>query len=294
MARRQGKTDPDSQVFEHAAAGVFELIDHMDQEVRAGEATLLARVEAALDQFSRVLARSDLPQPAIAPARLSLAVLIDARARAQPRLKLSSWSVLAQSRLFDGRNMSLAQVRTFAETAHGAGPDYAGLAVFLDHIAGQVQTGGRSLSRAGSNWGMFAVLSVAVFLLALAAYASWLEYRYHARIIDSFQKDIEGVAVSDATSRPDLAEALTRLADARDRVGRAVRHAPFRRVVRLPVVDSETYADGIYQTAVADTGPTTLAAVLEEVLATEGDSLELYDALRAFAVLSGDVDWSPD
>ncbi|WP_299666567.1 ImcF-related family protein [uncultured Ruegeria sp.] len=292
MGCRDAQTEAAKRVFEKAAAPVFDLIDHMDEEVRAGETTLLARVESALTAFTSTLERSNVPQPAIAPARLTLAALVDARARAQSRLKLASWGVLAQNRLFDGRDMPLSRIREFAATAREAGPEYAGLAEFLEDVAKQIQTGGRNLTRSQSSWGLFAALSVTVFLLALTGYACWLEYRFHTRISESFQQDIQGLTITPDVPRAELAQLLTQLSRAHDRVARAAQYAPFRRVVRLPGLDSETNAEAIYRDAVATTGPSTLAVALEGVLATEGDSLKLYDALRAFAVLSGDLDWS--
>ncbi len=292
MGRRDAQSEASKRVFEKAAAPVFELIDHMDEEVRAGETTLLARVDSALTAFTSILQSSNVPKPAIAPARLALAALVDARARAQSRLKLASWGVLAQNHLFDGRDMSLSRIRDFAATARDAGPEYAGLAAFLDDVAKQVQTGGRSLTRSRSSWGLFAALSVGVFLLALTGYACWLEYRFHARISENFQQDIVGLTIAHDMPRADLAQSLAILSRANDRVARAAQYAPLRRVVRLSKLDSESLAEATYREAVAATGPKTLATLLEEVLATEGDSLKLYDALRAFAVLSGDLDWS--
>lgn len=293
MARRDAQPASGKQVFEKAAGPVFNLIERMEEDLRAGETALLARAKEALSAFATALEQSDVPQPAIAPARLALAALIDTRARAQSALKLAVWSVLAQKELFDGHQMSLTRIREFSQTARDAGPDYAGLAAFLDDVAQQVQTGGRSLTRHRSNWGLFAVLSLLVFLLSLAGYACWLEYRFHARILDRFEQDIGAITLTPDMARAELANSLTQMSQARDRVVRAAQYAPLRRVVRLPQVDSETVAENRYRADVARVGPAAMATVLEEVLATEGDSLKLYDALRAFAVLSGDLEWSP-
>ncbi|MEM9496460.1 MAG: ImcF-related family protein [Pseudomonadota bacterium] len=281
------------ELYRQAARPVFALIEDLETEVRAGEVTLVGRAEDALRAFSQTLERSAAPRPAIAPARLALAVLIDARARAQPRLKLARWSASTRSRLFDGRDVTPATLGEFTRTAEGAGPDYAGLAEFLREIAGQVQSGGRALTRERSSWGWFAALSVVLVLGGLAGYASWLEYRFHAKINANFQQDIQRHQLTPDMTRRDIAQALTGLAEARDRVARAARFAPLRRTVRLPVGDSETLADTVYAEAVASHGLPVLSAALDEVLATEGDSLKLYDALRARGVLTGDTEWRP-
>ncbi len=293
MVRKDAQPVSGKQVFEKAAVPVFDLIDRMDDEVRAGEKALLARAKEALYAFTASLEMGDVPQPAIAPARLALAALIDTRARAQSSLKLAAWSVLTQSDLFNGHQMSLTRIREFCQTARDAGPDYAGLAAFLDDVARQVQTGGRSLTRQRSNWGLFAVLSFLVFMLSLVGYACLLEYRFHARILDRFEQDVGAITLTPDMARAELANSLTQVSQARDRVARAAQYAPLWRVVRLPRVDSETVAENRYQADVASVGPAVMASVLEDVLATEGDSLKLYDALRAFAVLSGDLQWSP-
>ena len=52
-------------------------------------------------------------------------------------------------------------------------------------------------------------------------------------------------------------------------------------------------ADAVYQTAVQKHLPGALARAVDTALATEGESLPLYDTLRAWSILSGQADWTP-
>ena len=283
----------DVQPYDQAAQKIYDLIDHLDDFVREGEHTLVERAAAALGAFEAMLKRSGVAEATLQPARYALAVLIDQKARMQPRLKLSTWSVLSQQKLFDGRDMSLVRIQDFQRTAAGAGQEYAGLAEFLDDVLARAQDKRSVQRRVKSNWGLISALCVAGFVACLVSYACFLEYRFHQRITESFRQELIAIGLDRNPQGADLAERLTQLAKAKSRVQRAASFAPLRRAVRLPVIDSETIAETAYADALQTHVPPAILAALEDTLATAGGSLDLYDALRALAVLKGDTDWTP-
>lgn len=288
-----GRAAQHDSSYDLSAKTVFDLIDHLDEYIPEGERALIERSVAALSEFENAMVRTNVPAPTIAPARYALAVLIDQRARQDPRLRLSTWNVLANQRLFDGRDMSTDRIRDFLKTAQKSGSEYHQLGLFLQRVIDRDADKRTGPRRKESNWSAFAAISLVVFLVALASYATWLEYRFHARITESFKQDEIAIGLDHNPTGADLARRMNLLSEAVDRVTRAAQLAPFRRVVRLPKIDSQTVAEGAYRAASERHVPRTLAIILDEQLATEGDALKLYDALRAWAVLSGDTDWTP-
>ncbi len=286
---------PDPTALDHAAGPVLDLIDDFERRVRAGEKALLAEAETALSLFERDAARGGAPPNTIKPARYALAVLLDLRARQVAGVSLGTWSVLAQRQLFEGRDISLARIREFRDTAARQGADYGDLERFLTALIERAEAG-RHAHRpvAGGRWGLRIAGYVVALALVLAGYAGWLEYRFHKRLSDVFAQE----ALSIGLDRPQTATGLVpRLDDLRaavDRVALAARRAPLRRGVRLPFVDGEALARDSYARAVRRHVPPVIAAGIEEVLATTGDGLVLYDALRAWGVLTGDEAWSVD
>lgn len=283
-----------AEPYTRAAAPVFEFLDHLEDFIRDGEHTLAARATAALDQFAKAAQAADLPKATIAPARYGLAVLIDQHVRQSPRVKLSTWGVLTHQRLFDGRDMSVARIRDFRRTAEEAGEDFKPLAAFLKDLINQDGRGKTVKREVKSQWGLAAAGCVTLFVLALASYAAWLEFRFHAGITEGFRQDQLTIGLDRNPTGGDLAERLTALATSVDRVSRAAALAPLRRTVRLPKFDSQYIAQTAYTDAVNTHVPPALITALEQTLATEGDALKLYDALRVWAILAGNTAWTPD
>ncbi len=285
---------PAADPYTQAAEPVFDFITHLDDFVGEGEHTLAARASAALEQFEKDAHRAAAPPATIAPARYGLAVLIDQNVRKRPRVKLSTWSVLSQQRLFDGRDMSMARIRDFRRTAQEAGADFQPLAAFLSDLIARDGRGMVIKRQTKSRWGVAAIGSIALFCLALAGYAAWLEYKFHAGITAGFRQDELAIGLDRNPKGGDLAERLTRLKTSVARVERAAELAPLRRSVRLPMFDSATIAAQSYEDAVNRHVPPAIIAALDQTLATEGDGLRLYDALRVWGVISGETSWSPD
>ena len=284
--------DPPS-ALDRAAAPVLDLVDGFEAQVAAGENVFLDRAAAALAAFERDAARAGVADPALKPARYGLAVLLDQRARRTSGVSLDRWSVLAQRKLFDGRDISLARIRDFRDTAARQGPEYADLERFLAGLIARADAGRHAHRRIESgNWALRIALYAAALAIVLVGYAGWLEYRFQARLIAVFEAEALNIGLDRPQAGATLIRRLDDMQAAVGRVTRAARHAPLRRAVILPAGDSEAFARAAYETAVRRHVPGAIAAGIEEVLATEGDGLILYDALRAWAVLTDETAWS--
>ncbi|WP_181870211.1 ImcF-related family protein [Paracoccus lutimaris] len=270
------------------------MIDDLDLRARRGARRLIDEAQALLDRFEADALRGGAPKPAIKPARYGLAVLLDHRARTLPQIEPGTWSVLVRRQLFDGRDMSLARIREFRAKAAAEGDSFAALDRFLAGLIARAEAGRHAHRRhGGGGWGWKVAGFVLALVLGLAGYAAFLEYRFHQRISASFDAEALTIGLDRPHEGADLTRRLADLRAAVARVSAAAAHAPLKRSVRLPVYDSEARAEAAYAEAVRRHVPGAIAGGLETVLATEGEGLVLYDALRAWSVLTGDDDWAP-
>ncbi len=287
-----GRAQPSG--LDRAAGPVLQMIDDLDLHGGRGAARLLDQAQALLDRFEADALRAGVARPAIKPARYAMAVVLDHRARTLPRIELGSWSVLARRQLFDGRDMSLARIREFQRKAAAQGGDYDDLARFLEALLGRVEIARDAHRRqAAGGWGWKVAGFALALVLGLAGYGVFLEYRYHQRINADFQAEILNIGLDRPRSGADLVRRLDEMRAAVGRVAGAAAQAPFKRLVRLPVLDSETRARAAYADAVRAQLPPAIASGIETTIATQGDGLVLYDALRAWAVLTGQDAWTP-
>jgi type VI protein secretion system component VasK len=281
--------------FDSAAGPVFELAGDMERLARGGVAGLVDTADAALKQFERDITRAGVPAAAVKPARYALAMLMDVNARRVQGLSLGTWSLLTQRQLFEGHDVPVARIREFRETAAKQGEGFADLERFLTDILNRAEAGRHAHRRIESgNWGLRIAGYLVLLMLGLAGYAGWLEYRFHARLIAAFDAEAVNIGLDRAQEGAALVRRLDDMHAAVERVAAAAARAPLKRVVRLPVGDGETYARARYRDAIEQHVPKAIADGIEEVLGTQGDGLTLYDALRAWSVLTGEQAWSVD
>ena len=292
MAQRDPSRD--DTIYDRAAKPIWALLETIEREAQAGEQRLVDGIAALLDRFELTAKRGGAPEATLKPARYALALLIDRRARQLPRLRLSTWAVLSRQKLFDGRDVTQERVRDFRDTARRQGREFDELERFLSGVLARIDglRKGPQRRRSG-NWGAWIAATLVVFLLAIAGYACFVEYRFHARLSAELETEITAIGLDRDPEGAELVDRLDKLAEARARLGRAVERAPFRRTFRLPLVDSETRIDALYAAEVTARVPRAIGDAIEQTIATEGEGLALYDALRAWAVLSGDNDWQP-
>lgn len=284
------KTPP--SVFDRAAHPVLDLVDNMERHARAGAAATVDAAEAALASFERDAARAGAAPNTIKPARYALAMLLDTRVRGSSGLSLNTWTVLAQRQLFEGHDVPIARIRDFRDTAAKQGDAYSDLERFLSDILSRAEAHRHAHRRIDSgHWGLRLAAYLLVLVLGLVGYAGWLEYRFHQKLITTFDAEALTIGLDRPQTGAALVERLNAMQSAVERVVSAAGRAPLRRIVRLPLGDGETHAREVYRAAVNRHVPPAIAKGVEEVLATQGDGLILYDALRAWSVLVGDDTW---
>ena len=272
---------PTTTAFDQAARPVLDWIGMFDRHARHDVREIVDEAARELRSFEKALTRAGIPAHAVKPARLALAVLMDGQARSNKGLPLGQWSVLATRQLFEGHDMTMARIRDFRETAIKNGAEFADLAAFLGRMIDRAEVrrhGHRA--RASGGWGWKVAVFVTVLALGLGGYAVFLEYRFHAALRAAFDAEALEIGLDRPQEGPELVRRLDAMKAAADRVAEAAARAPLKRAIRLPLLDSETHATDTYRAAVNAQVPTAIAGGIETVLATEGDGLNLYDALR--------------
>lgn len=280
-------------VFDRAARPVLDLVENLERHVRSGAAAAVDQAEEELATFERNAARAGAVPNSIKPARYALAMLLDTRAREIAGLSLKTWTVLAQRQLFEGHDVPVSRIRDFREAAAKQGAGYADLERFLGDILARAQARRHAHRRIDSgHWGYRITAYLLILFLGLAGYAGWLEYRFHEKLVTAFDAQALTIGLDRPQEGAALVERLNSMRSTVDHVANAARRAPLRRIVRLPFGDAETHARRVYRAAVNRHVPMAIANGIETVLATQGDGLILYDALRAWSVLVGDDEWS--
>ena len=257
-------------------------------------APALREAGALLDRFARDAARAGPPAPAIPALRLALALVLDDAARHDPRLDRRAWSAGALRLLFDGEPMTEARLRDFAARAHAAGPPYAEAAAFLDGLAARLAAGHARAAPAPDGFARTALSAALGFALLVLAWAVQEEWAFHRSALAGFDAeavslglDRRGAVVADLPVR------LDRLAGAQARLEASAAAGPLRPLARLLRFDAADRAARTLADARALTLPPVLSRAMDEALASEGDSLRLYDTLRALAMLRGEAPWQP-
>ena len=290
MARREPSHD--DTAYGRAAHPIWAFLETIENASQAGEMRLIEQAASLLDRFELQAKSGGAPESTLKPARYALAYLIDRRAQQMPGLRLSTWTVLASQRLFEGREITRERLTKFRDTARRQGRGFDELERFLDEVIARIADlrRGPQIQHSG-NWGAWIAATLVLFIAAIAVYACFIEYRFQSRLSAELETEILQIGLDRDPQGADLVARLNQLADANTRLSRAVKKAPFKRAIRLPWIDSETRIEQLYQAEVAARVPRAVGDAIEHAVATQGEGLELYDALRAWAVLSGDNNW---
>ncbi|PUB17283.1 ImcF-related family protein [Yoonia sediminilitoris] len=227
------------------------------------------------------------------PARLALGTLADHAVRTQRSVDLGVWSALARQALFDGRNVTAQDIRDFRQIAHEQGPDFADLAAFLDYCLAQL-SGAKPVKAVRSKSGLALIGALVIAVFGLAAYASYLESRFHQQVLGAYTEFESKLRLSGLTQSSDIVTALNALAGDLTHVKDAAAQAPMRGMITLPFADAVAASTDHYHEAVAQTAAPLLAEAISLSLATEGQGLALYDSLRAYGIISGQTAWEPE
>ncbi|MDH5453852.1 MAG: IcmF-related protein, partial [Paracoccaceae bacterium] len=118
--------------FERLAEPVLAWGETLAHERGRDTGALLRQTGALLDRFGADLIAAGAIASAVPPARYALALILDQKARSNRRIDVRTWAAGAQRYLFDGRDISTANLRDFIRKAEAAGPEFAGVGHFLE------------------------------------------------------------------------------------------------------------------------------------------------------------------
>jgi type VI protein secretion system component VasK len=290
---RRGARRSDPEVYEVAAGPVLLMVEQL-ASVRGVEAQLLVqRAAEALDRFDADLERAGVVPSTIRPARYALGLLLDQVARKNRAVNVALWGAGAHRLIFDGRDISSATLRDFIRKAEEAGPDFAGVQAFMERRLKVLEGSRTAFDRnLGAGWTGITLVLILAFVLLVAGWAGFVEWRFHRDLTRLFDAEALDIGLDRDGALPDLPQRLSRLSAAADGIGRAAEKAPIWLFAGFLGFDAAAHADGVYDKAVQKHLPGALARAVDAALATEGESLPLYDTLRAWSVLSGQADWS--
>lgn len=281
-------------LYDAAAAPALALADELADRTGWRDAPdLLREARARIDRFAEDLRRARLPEASVAPARLALGLVLDQAARSNPSLPLRDWSAGAHRLLFDGEAMSQARLRDFVARAEAAGPAFAEVARFMRGCLLRIE-GARSRREpvGGDGWGGLlagAALGFAALVVAWMLYAEWSFHRDTGR---AFAAEALAIGLDRRGAIADLPRRLDRMAAAVEGVDRSLGGAPVRLFAGVLGFDASARVHDVQAEAIRRHLPPVLARAIDAALASEGDSLALYETVRAWDILSGAAEWN--
>ena len=291
---KRGARRSDPEVYEQAAGPVLRMAGQLSVIRGVGAQALVQRAAEALDQFNAELQRAGVLPSTVQPARYALGLLLDQKARANRAVDVSLWGAGAHRLIFDGRELSAASLRDFIRKAADAGPEFDGVRIFLERRLATLEGSRTRFDRGmGAGWTGITLVLILAFVLLVAGWAGFVEWRFHRDLTRLFDAEALSIGLDREAVIPDLPQRLTRLGAAAEGIARAAEKAPIRLFAGPTGLDAAARAEAVYDGAVQRHLPAALARAIDAALAAEGESLPLYDTLRAWAVLSGQADWSP-
>lgn len=294
LPSRRAARRSDPEVYEAAASQVLRMVEQLATIRGVEPQVLVQRAADALDRFDADLERAGVPGSTVQPARYALGLALDHAARKNRAVDVALWGAGAHRLIFDGRDISAATLRDFIRKAGEAGPDFEGVKVFLERRLAVLEGSRTAFDRnLGAGWTGITLVLILAFVLMVAGWAGFVEWRFHRDLTRLFDAETLDIGLDRDGVLPDLPQRLTRLGDAAKGVEQAAAKAPIRLFAGVLGFDAAAHADAVYDAAVQKHLPGALARAVDAALASEGESLPLYDTLRAWSVLTGQADWSP-
>jgi type VI protein secretion system component VasK len=291
---RRGSARADPEAYARAAGPVLRMAEELAVIRGVGSQALVQQATEALDRFSAELQRAGVLASTVQPARYALGLLLDQKARANRAVDVGVWGAGAHRLIFDGRDISTASLRDFIRKATDAGPDFDGVRLFMEARLAELEGSRTKFDRnLGAGWTGITLVLLLAFVLLVAGWAGFVEWRFHRDLTRLFDAEALSIGLDRDAVFPDLPQRLTRLGGASDGVAQAAGKAPIRLFAGPLGFDAAARADAVYEAALQKHLPGALARAVDTALAGEGESLPLYDTLRAWSVLSGQSDWTP-
>lgn len=290
---RKSSSEAGGTAYDRAARPVMELAGTLGDLSRPSDLpAVLGEARRRLDRFGEEVLRARMPPASVPPARLALALVLDQAARGNRDLPLRDWAAGAQRLLFDGEEMSAGRLRDFAARAERAGPAFAEVAAFLAACLARLDGARAGRAEEADGWGgllLAAVLAYACLVLAWMLHAEWT---FHQEAARAFAAEAVAIGLDRPGAMPDLAARLDRMAAAVGNAEATLARGPARLAAGPLGFDAVAKVRAVQAEAVARHLPPVLARGIDGALAAEGDSLALYDTLRAWDILSGEAPWN--
>jgi len=286
--------DADDGIIARLAEPVLAYADRLAVVRGERQGDLVRHAATLLDRFETGLQRVDVPGPAVPAARAALALILDQRARTNREIDVALWGETAKRYLFDGRDISAADLTEFVRRIEGQSA-YAGVSGFLAGCLRRLEGGRREFdtSPVAANWtGIVAVLIMA-FTLTVAGWMAWVEWRFHRDLAGAFATRAIDIGLDRDGPFPDLGARLDALWRETENTRAARAKAPVDLLAGLAGYDAAAAADAAYARALERHLPPVLAGAIDRALASEGEPAALYDTVRAWTVLSGQSAWQP-
>jgi type VI protein secretion system component VasK len=294
MPPKRGARQSGPEIYEQAAGPVLRMAEQLATIRGVGAQALVQRAVEALDRFSADLQRAGVLPSTVQPARYALGLLLDQKARANRAVDVALWGAGAHRLIFDGRDMAPATLRDFIRKASDAGADFDGVRVFMVRRLAELEGSRTRFQRnLGAGWTGITLVLITAFVLLVAGWAGFVEWRFHRDLTRLFDAEALSIGLDRDAVMPDLPQRLTKLGATADGVARTAEKAPIRLFAGLFGFDAAAHAAAVYDGAVQQHVPGALARAVDASLAVEGESLPLYDTLRAWEILAGRADWSP-
>ena len=278
-----------ADVFAGLAGPLLTLAAEAARDPRPDATALAAEVRRRAEAFETAALAARVPREAVGEARDALLAVFEARVRSNPALPPGRWAAARRKALPgvpEPDAAALSRSRVAAEAAGAPGRD---LARFLRHCEEAVAATPEPRQASGLRWGLLAPLG---FTLVLAAWVGWTEWRYSERLLAAMPP-VEAAIAAGAGGPVAAARQLDLLAAAAAEVAARAGNSPTGLAAHLGRYGPAAAARRRYVAAVDALLPGPLAEALAAAFATEGGSLELYDALRTLSILQGEAAWEP-
>ncbi|MDQ2065702.1 ImcF-related family protein [Xinfangfangia sp. CPCC 101601] len=281
-------------IIARSAEPVLAFADRLAEVRGERQADLLRHAAGLLDRFSAALQRGGLPGAAVPPARAALALVLDQEARANPTLDVALWGQEARQQLFQGREISASDLTEYQRRAADLPAHRETIAFVSDCLTRLANRRTFAPAPVSAGWtGILTVLGVA-YLLAVLAWASWVEWRFHRDLLAAFQANALSLGLDREGPFPDLAQRLDRLAAEAEGAALTRAKAPVTLWAGWLGYDAAEKAQADYTHALQQHLPKLTASAIGRALEREGEPAAAYDTLRAWSVLSGQANWQPE
>lgn len=282
-------------IIPRAAEPVLAFADRLGSVRGETQSDLMKHSAVLLDRFTATLQRAGLPGVVVPPARAALALVLDQKARENREIDVTRWGPEARRLLFDGREISSADLTEYIRRA-GDAPEHREAVSFVSDCLARLDTGRRAFdaSPVAPGWGGILAVLVGAYLLAVAGWAGWVEWRFHRDLTAAFDARALEIGLDRSGTFPDLALRLDRLADETENALQTRGKAPINLFAARFGYDAATHAETAYQEALQRHLPQLTSAAIDRALASEGEPAAAYDTLRAWSVLSGQSDWQAE